>query len=200
MKKIRALFFLLFAFAFTIATNCHAENVFFAVTNSLYRGDKELTYPIFSKGNAIAAKKINKFVESIIPTFIKDERKAYQEDIYVKSKYKITYNYNDYLSIVFTMEYGIKGWPQTVMRGYAFNSNTGDMIHAKDLNVTAWSIRNKLHIMAQQKNISLNESNKIRNVPDNFYYDNDFNLHFIFDKGTIATEADGIIDLNMDAY
>ena len=98
MKKFRALFFLLFALTFTITTNCHAENAFFAVSNSLYRGDKELAYPVFSKGNVIAANKINTFVESIIPTFIKDERKAYQQDIYVKSKYKITYNYNDYLN------------------------------------------------------------------------------------------------------
>ena len=57
MKKIRVVFFLLFASAITIPTNCHAENVFFAVTNSVFSGDNQLAYPVFSKGNAIAAKK-----------------------------------------------------------------------------------------------------------------------------------------------
>ena len=63
-----------------------------------------------------------KGLKVIEPSVFGDERGYFME----------TYNYNDFLSIVFTMEYGIEGWPQTVMRGYAFNSNTGDIIHAKD--------------------------------------------------------------------
>ncbi len=173
---------------------------FYAVTDAVYKGNGSQKYPVFSGGNAAAAKEINSVVEKIVPAFMQRERDSYKEDIYVKSDYQVTYNYEDYLSIVFSFEYGLEGWPQNLERGYVFDSKTGRVLHAKDLHVTASAIKNKLHIMSNVKDIPLDANLKLNAVPNNFYYDNGFNLHFIFDKGSIAPEAYGIIDLNMDAY
>lgn len=200
MKNLLATLFLLPALCLALSANAAESNSFFTVTDAAYNGNDAQRHPVCNSGNTAAAKRINKFTEMVVHDFIQKERAAYKENIYVKSSYQITYNFSDFLSMVFTFEYGLEGWPQVHMHGYVFDSKTGRVLQAKDLRVRVNDIRNKLRIMSNVKNIPLDAHAHIETVPENFYYDNDFNLHFIFDKGRIAPEAYGIIDLNMDAY
>ena len=200
MKKFLTALFLFTALSLGLSAYAAGSGSFFTVTDAAYNGNDAQKYPVCSGGNTAAAKRINKFTEMVVPDFIQKERSAYKENIYVKSSYQITYNFHDYVSMVFTFEYGLEGWPQDHMRSYVFDSKTGRVLHAKDLRVSVKDIKNKLRIMADEKNIPLDGHAAIGSVPENFYYDKDFNLHFIFDKGRIAPEAHGIIDLNMDEY
>ncbi len=78
-----------------------------------------------------------------------------------------------------------------------FYADTGQLVTADTLDVQTQNIMNGLRDKAKRENLTLNKNLTITKTPQNFYFDKNFDLHFIFDKGEIATEASGIIDLRM---
>lgn len=52
--------------------------------------------------------------------------------------------------------------------------------------------------MFNAKNIKISKDIDLTKQIKNFYYDSNFNLHVIFDKGSIAPEAYGIIDITIN--
>ncbi|MBQ9406592.1 MAG: hypothetical protein IJU37_07655 [Desulfovibrio sp.] len=186
MLTLRTGLLLLLAVFLSVPAQAKNPCTFFACANAAYKGNAELIYPVFRQGNAAAARNINSVLGKVVPDFIQKERDSYKEDISVKSTYAITYNHKDYLSLVFTFTYGLEGWPQTHMRGYVFDSVTGRQLQTRDLPVTVKDIEYKLHIMGNVKGIPFDANRKLLTMPDNFYYDQDFSLHFLFGKGNMS--------------
>ncbi len=198
-KKTSPIVFVTLALLLLLPLNTRAEGDFFTVKNATFQGNSTQNYPVFSAGNPKAAPQINTFFQALVPTFITQKRASYQDDnIYVKSEYEITYNDNNYLSVIFTFEYGLEGWPQTQMFGYVFDSKTGRQLSVKDLQITSQAIKNELKKMFNAKNIKISKDINLTKQIKNFYYDSNFNLHVIFDKGSIAPEAYGIIDITIN--
>ncbi|MCR4666483.1 MAG: hypothetical protein K5657_04215 [Desulfovibrio sp.] len=183
---------------FIVTDSAKAAENFFEVKDSAYRGNPSQKYPLFKDGNQAAARKINSFTEMIIPDLIQSKTASYKEQIYVNSSYKVTLNSDENLSILFSFEYGLEGWPQYYSRGYVFDSKTGNILHLRDLPISINDVKAKLALLSKKKGIPISKHINFQELTENFYCDDDYSVHFIFNKGSIAPEAFGIIDLNMN--
>ena len=130
---------------------------------------------------------------------IHEKRESYQEEIDVSCTYAITYNNSNYLSMVFTFTYGLKGWPQSIALGLTFLSDNGNLVRSNDFNISTQEISKALFRQARAENLTLKKDLRLKTVPENFYFDKNCHLHFLFAKGEVATEASGAIDLLMPA-
>jgi hypothetical protein len=98
--------------------------------------------------------------------------------------------------------------PFTFKRGLNFNSDSGVRLTAdtlteiakKPTDYTAADITAKLKIYAKKNNLMLStDFQKLDKVPEDFYFDDDLHVHFIFQQYEVAPYAVGIIDLDADA-
>ena len=174
-----------------------AYGAFFTVSKTTLKPYKEVSLPVFSSHDTSSAQKINTHVQQFVTNFIQEKRNSYQEEITVNCTYEITYNSNDYLSMIFNFTYGLKGWPQHIAQGLTFQSDNGNLITAKDLKISTQEIFKTLSRQAKAENLTLKKDLTVTTVPENFYFDKNCHLHFLFAKGEVATEASGAIDLLM---
>lgn len=191
----------------TITMQKHAT----ASTESHGVSKMTITYPIVSiTDNETAEQKISVYFSDNAQRSIKNFRS--HEDKYTtrsaEINYKVKLNDGKYLS--FIKHYFIYFWraahPLSADTGVTFDAQTGktlrweNLIRPEDAKAfTLQAINEKLFASTYgQKHYFYNSFKGLKKLPNNYYLDNNHNIHFIFGQYEIAPYAVGIIDLNME--
>ena len=189
------------------------------IDSAKFNGDDDLIYPVVFTKNPDAAEKINAVILSEIKSFLIriDEMAADgkdEEKIPIQSRavnFEIPCNYeNGILSIILTeyVSYKNAAHPLTYRRALNFNSDSGKRILSESLSEIAneefgessYSPKNltrKLKNYAKENNIFLYEDfRQLTTIPEDFYFDENLHVHFIFQQYEVAPYAAGIIEFD----
>lgn len=205
---MRKIFFALIIFFVTSAANfsnaAEIDRVF-------YFGNPEISYPLVIAKNDDATAKINRVIRAEVKHLM-DGLKDPENNIGgVGVDYEIPCNHeNGILSIVLTEYVYFEGaaHPLTFKRGLNFNSDSGARLTAdtlteiakKPTDYTPADITAKLKIYSKKNNLPLNtDFQELTAIPEDFYFDDNLHVHFIFQQYEVAPYAVGIIDLDADA-
>lgn len=169
-------------------------------------------YPVVIVDDANAAAKINSEIRAEVKRFVETIDKQAQENNFevadIEVDYEIPCNHDGgILSVILTeyVNFEKAAHPSTFRRALNFNSDTGERITADSLSeiakhetdYTPQEVTVKLKSYAKQTGIVLfEEFVQLEKVPEDFYFDDDLNVHFIFQQYEVAPYAAGIIDLN----
>lgn len=209
-KTIAALFF---AFSLFSASAAFAAT---EIEQRTYNADKSVCYPYVVLEDEGAAKRINTITEGTAHNFVRLVKETREHslgaDVIASLSYEVTHNDDSTLSIVFT-EYryvGRAAHPMVSMRAMNFRLDSGERISAADLSAapltsgakssyTPEILKQRLREKAARERIPLNKKfEELSELPENFYFDKDFHVHFIFGQNEVAPAAFGIIDLDAD--
>lgn len=169
-------------------------------------------------GNPDAAAAINIEIEKNIAAFINQADECYKDNedwnkVYIGSSYTVTCNDEATLSIVLTKYINVEhaAHPMRYINGLNFNPQTGEKIVAVDLKefsaekygkdiYTPELLTNKLAKKAAENDalIIFDGTLPLAAVPEQFYFDADRHVHFLFQLYEIAPYVCGIIDVDMD--
>lgn len=204
MKKfILAGIFFIFVSAANFANAAEIDRVF-------YFGNSEISYPLVIAKNDDATAKINKVIRAEVKKFF-DGLKDSQNNIGgVGVDYEIPCNHeNGILSVVLTEYVYFEGaaHPLTWKRGLNFNSDSGARLTADTLSeiakhgndYTPAELTRKLKAYSKKNNLPLSaDFQELTVIPEDFYFDDNLHVHFIFQQYEVAPYAAGIIDLDAD--
>lgn len=173
-----------------------------------YKGDFNFVYPTISTSNAIIDSMINEKIREEVKNFF-DAVKQPNTSISATMSYEIPCDKNNILSIILTEYTYSEGaaHPLTFKRSLNFDTRTGKLIGLDNLkkisreyakaDYTPKGITRKLKAYAEREGIYLYPDFKeLEKLPENFYFDENFHLHFIFQQYDVAPYAAGIIDLD----
>ena len=198
MKKI---FLSLIIFLVTATANLASAA---EIDRAYYLGAADISYPVAIAKNPVATQKINSVIRAEVKKIL-DTTNANIADgtfnsVTVNVDYQIPCNHDGgILSVILTayINYEHSAHPSNSYYGLNFNSVTGEMIFSDSLNYTPQVITQKLKNHAAQKGFYLNaDFQELSAIPENFYYDDDMHVHFIFNQYEVAAYAVGIIDLD----
>lgn len=180
-----------------------------------YLGNPDVSYPLIIAKNPEATAKINleirKQIQKMLDDLAKDMAENNFEAVTFSVDYQIPCNHeNGLLSIILNefVNFEKSAHPSTFLRTLNFNSSSGERITADSLSeiakheidYTPAEITRKLRIYAEKNNRPLYQDfQAVTSVPDDFYFDDDLHVHFIFQQYEVAPYAVGIIDLDADA-
>lgn len=206
MKKI---FFALIICLMNFST---ASAVEIAATN--YLGDENLVYPFVIVENHEAEKKINVEIFCEVERFLEQVKHTAAENgatvASVTISFEVPCNYEfGILSVVLTeyVYFEKAAHPATYRRALNFNSESGQRILAQSLTEIAhdengesnYSPKNltlKLREHAKKNKIQLyKDFQQLTKVPEDFYFDENLRVHFIFQQYEVAPYAAGIIEM-----
>ena len=203
MKKI---FFALIIFLMNFSA---ASAVEIAETN--YLGNENLVYPFVIVENHEVEKKINAEIFSEVERFLAEVKKNSAEmnaTATVTINFEIPCNYEfGILSVILTeyVYFEKSAHPATYRRALNFNSDSGQRIFAKNLifsyeddesNYSPKNLTLKLKKYAKKNNIHLYEDfRELTQIPEDFYFDENLRVHFIFQQYEVAPYAAGIIEI-----
>lgn len=199
MKKI----FLMSLLALMILTGtCGATEI----KSANYKGDFQFNYPEVTTSSAIVNAKINQRIREEIKNFIASAREP-NPSVTATTSYEIPYNGDKVLSVLLTeyVNYENSAHPLTYMRALNFDVKSGKPINTVDLKkfskkISPKDLTRKLKAHAEHEGIALYpEFKELEKLPDDFYFDEKFHLHFIFQQYEVAPYAAGIIDVDVDA-
>ena len=199
MKKI----FLMSLLALMILTGtCGATEI----KSANYKGDFQFNYPEVTTSSAIVNAKINQRIREEIKNFIASAREP-NPSVTATTSYEIPYNGYKVLSVLLTeyVNYENSAHPLTYMRALNFDVKSGKPINTVDLKkfskkISPKDLTRKLKAHAEHEGIALYpEFKELEKLPDDFYFDEKFHLHFIFQQYEVAPYAAGIIDVDVDA-
>ena len=202
MKKI---FSTLMILALIILPNiCGATEI----QSTNYKGDFQFTYPTVNTSNTFINTAINEKIREEVKNFF-DAIKQPDNSITATMSYEIPCDKNNILSIILTEYTYSEGaaHPLTFKRAINFDTRTGKLIKLDDLkrisreyakaDYSAKGITQKLKDYATREGIYLfSDFKELETLPENFYFDENFHLHFIFQQYDVAPYAAGIIDLD----
>lgn len=173
-----------------------------------YKGDFNFVYPTVNTSNTFVNTAINEKIREEVKNFF-DAVKQPDTSITATMSYEIPCDKNNILSIILTEYTYSEGaaHPLTFKRAINFDTRTGKMIKLDDLkrisreyakaDYLAKGITRKLKDYAKREGIYLyNDFKELEKLPENFYFDENFHLHFIFQQYDVAPYAAGIIDLD----
>lgn len=173
-----------------------------------YNGDFQFVYPTISTSNAIIDSMINEKIREEVKNFF-DAVKQPDNSITATMSYEIPCDKNNILSIILTEYTYSEGaaHPLTFKRALNFDTRTGKLIGIDNIkkisreyakaDYTPKGITRKLKAYAEREGIYLyNDFKELEKLPENFYFDENFHLHFIFQQYDVAPYAAGIIDLD----
>ncbi|MBR5914027.1 MAG: DUF4163 domain-containing protein [Selenomonadaceae bacterium] len=201
MKKI---FYAAMILALMIPNICGATEI----KSTDYTGDFKFTYPTVKISNTFVENRINQKIREEVKELFDTVK---QPDISTAAKmtYEIMCDDKNILSIVLTEMMYNQGaaHPLTFKRALNFDTRTGKPIKLENLpkisseyakkDYTPEGITKKLKKYARENNIMLySDFKKLEKLPENFYFDKNFHLHFIFQQYDVAPYAVGIIDLD----
>lgn len=187
------------------------------IDSAKYNNDDDLIYPVVYAKNAEVSEKINAEIRREVQNFLvfADNTAADgYEPVKIEKvavSYEITCNHeNGILSIVLTeyLNFENSAHPSTFRRALNFNSDSGERIFSKDLSEIAheeygessYSPKNltrKLKAYAKENDIWLyGDFKELTQVPDDFYFDDNLHVHFIFQQYEVAPYAFGIIEFD----
>ena len=190
------------------------------IDSAEYLSDENLIYPVVITNNAEVSGKINAVIRTEIENFLvrvnvmATDGYEVSEVQAVSTNFEIPCNYeNGILSIILTEYVNFKGsaHPSTFRKTLNFNTDSGVRLTADTLSEIAheefgessYSPKNltrKLKIYAEKNNIQLyNDFQQLTNIPEDFYFDDDLHVHFIFQQYEVAPYAAGIIEFDADA-
>ena len=194
--------FILAVFIFVLSAANFASAA--EIDRAYYLGAADISYPVVIAKNSSATEKINSVIRAEVKKIL-DTANANIADgtfnsVTVNVDYQIPCNHDGgILSVILTayINYEHSAHPSNSYYGLNFNSVTGEMIFSDSLNYTPQVITQKLKNHAAQKGFYLNaDFQELSAIPENFYYDDDMHVHFIFNQYEVAAYAVGIIDLD----
>ena len=169
-------------------------------------------------GNPDATAAINIEIEKNIAAFISQTDECYKDNedwnkVYMGNSYTVTCNDDSVLSIVLTKYINVEhaAHPMRYIHGLNFNPQTGEKIVAFDLKefsaekygkdiYTSELLTNKLAKKAAENDglIIFDGTLPLSSLPEQFYFDADRHVHFLFQLYEIAPYVCGVIDVDMD--
>ena len=173
-----------------------------------YEGDFQFVYPTVKLSNTFAENRINQKIREEVKQLFDSAR---QPDISTTAtmSYEIMCDKKNILSVVLTEIVYAKGaaHPSTFKRALNFDTRTGKFISNADwkkisreyakAEYSAKGITRKLKAYAKENNLALYDDFKeLEKLPEDFYFDENFHLHVIFQQYEVAPYAVGIIDLD----
>lgn len=203
------IFFALMIFLLNFST---ASAVEIAETN--YLGDENLVYPFVIVENHEVEKKINTEIFCEVERFLAEVKNTAKENDAkigaVAINFEIPCNYEfGILSVILTeyVYFEKAAHPATYRRALNFNSDSGERIFAQSLTFVTdekkgesdYSPKNltlKLKAYAKKNRIPLyRDFQQLTKIPEDFYFDENLRVHFIFQQYEVAPYAVGIIEL-----
>ena len=203
----------LIMFTLCIPNFCGAVNIS-RVQNSNH--DK-IFYPQVHMSNAAVEKKINVAILAEIDRFITGVYRNAQVNNYEVVDIRADYQIGSHeaggtviLSVVFTKSNYYKGGahPATTKHAMNFNVQTGELMDisyltdigegvdkADLINMLEQKLRKQC---ARENRYLFPEALPLKKLPDEFYWDENLHVHFIFNHYEIAPYAAGIIDVDID--
>ena len=216
MKKFilaEILFFIIGITNFANAAEVTKDSYNNYIEKTYYNNNQDLVYPVVTTLNPVAAEKINREIRKNIQLWIDDINKRGGEDVKALSiNYETQCNHNGgILSIIFRQYVMIDGaaHPWNLVHTLNFNSDSGERLTVEGLSeiakhgndYTPAEITRRLKVYSKINNRPLRSDFKqLDTIPENFYFDDDLHVHFLFEQQTVAHYAVGIIDLDADAY
>ncbi len=183
------------------------------IEKAYYNNNQDFAYPVVTTLNPDAAKKINSEIRRNIQLWIEDiNRRGGEEVKAFEISYEVPCNHNGgILSIIFRQYVMIDraAHPWHIVHTLNFNSDSGDRLTVAGLSeiakhgndYTPAEITRRLKLYSKINNRPLYSYFKqLDKVPENFYFDDNLHVHFLFEEQTVAHYAVGIIDLDADAY
>ena len=185
------------------------------IDRAFYNGNPDLSYPLIFTKNEDAAAQINKAIRAEIKRFLDATNKQLVEgdfkSVTVGVDYQIPCNHeNGILSIILTEYVNFEGsaHPSTFRRGLNFNSDSGARLTADTLSeiarhgndYTPLELTKKLRAYSEKNKLPLfQDFQQLNQTPEDFYFDDNLHVHFLFQQYEVAPYAAGIIDLDADA-
>ena len=185
------------------------------IDRAFYFGNPDVSYPLIFTKNEDAAAKINKTIRAEVKKFIDTVNKQMIEgnfnSVNIGVDYRIPCNHeNGILSIILTEYVNFEGTahPSTFQRGLNFNSDSGARLTADTLSeiakhgndYTPAELTRKLRAFSEKNKIYLfSDFQQLNQMPEDFYFDDNLHVHFLFQQYEVAPYAAGIIDLDADA-
>lgn len=202
----------LFAMMMGLQSFCGAEAT---IESSCLGGKETIVYPIVHTGNSAVDKKINRVIDGITQNFLmelKTDRRERGINITVESedfevKCNGAANSNILSIIIWQSKYGSNGpaHPTNYLHALNFNLTTGERLTTNDLAKFGYADKNTLfqELLIKLRKYAANKNgmvsvDSVKTLPENFYFDEDFHLHFLFEQNSIAHYAVGKIDIDMD--
>lgn len=193
--------FIIAAALFLMANTASAAQI----DSADYLGDFNINYPVVVTDNLTANAKINGAIRAEVQRFVEAmENQAKENNTPLEGisvEFKIPCNHTGGIVSVILTEYvnfEMAAHPSTFLRALNFNSATGELITVDSLkNITPQILTEKLKAHAAKNNLYLfDDLAALEKLPKDFYYDDDLNVHFLFQQYEVAPYAVGIIDLN----
>ena len=212
MKK----FFLavLLALIVSVQNFCSAATI----ETANFNGNEQLIYPVVHTDDATIDAKINDKITNEIQAFIKQIHYAAQYDglkvADLRTNYAVGCNEAGntvILSIILTKSnyYERAAHPATYMHALNFNVGSGTLMgldYLTDIGegVSVEKLRGRVEQAlirhCEREGIHLfDNALPLKNLPENFYWDENLHVHFIFQHYDVAPYAAGIIDVDIDA-
>lgn len=211
MRKI--FFVALIALMLSVQNFCGAATI----ESAKFNGSDKLIYPVVQVGNSAVDEKINGKIQTELRSFIKQMHYAAQYEGNTVEDMRMSYEVGSnesggtvILSIVLTKSWYYKGaaHPATVMETLNFNTATGarmgldyltDIGDGVSVDELRGRVEQALIRHCERENLQLfNDALPLKNLPENFYWDENLHVHFIFQHYEVAPYAEGIIDVDID--
>lgn len=200
---------------FILITVANAEakktaNYFSLQDNPIKHELAQGSYPSVDVDNILIKSKINTEIEKVVSNFVEDLRQLHREgdDVTGFVNYDIKANTPNVLSMVINCSTMYKGaaHPTTYSYGLSFDSKgnlfileqllTADKSSGKNL-YTDENLYKAVYVQASDRIYSDDIVPLNIKFPTEFYLDENFNLHVLFQQYEIGPYAAGLIDINL---
>ena len=178
------------------------------IKSTNYEGDFQFVYPTVKISNRFIENRINEKIREEVKELF-DAVKQPDTSTTATMSYEIACDKNNILSMILTEIVYTQGaaHPLTYKRALNFDTRTGKIISNADWKkisreyakseYSVKGITRKLKAYAKENNLALYDDFKeLEKLPENFYFDENFHLHVIFQQYEVAPYAVGIIDLD----
>lgn len=212
MRKI--FFAMVLALVLSVQNFCAAA---VTIDKAQFSTNENLIYPVVHTGNAAIDKKINTEIIAEVDRFVTGVQKNAVTNNFlladIRSNYTVGSNQAGntvILSIVLTESWYYQGaaHPATVMHALNFNTSSGALMDVSYLTDVGSGVskdellrrvERALVKHCQQNGLTLfDNALPLKKLPDEFYWDENLKVHFIFQHYEVAPYAAGIIDVKLD--
>ena len=211
MKKI--FFTALVVLIVSVQNFCGAASI----ESARFNGDDRLIYPVVQTGNAVVDKKINTAIIAEVDRFLTGVYRNAQENDYTVADVRTSFEVGSneagstvILSLILTESnyYTGAAHPASYRHALNFNVRSGELMDKSYLTdigsgnpqFSLENVSRKLRAHAEREKIFLfKDALPLKKLPENFYWDKNLHVHFIFQHYEVAPYAAGIIDVDTDA-
>lgn len=188
------------------------------ITETRFSGNDKLIYPVVHLADADIAAKVNSKILAEIQSFVKQIHYAAQYEnrrvLDMHTSYEVGSNEAHgtiILSLIITESIFYEGaaHPATYKHTLNFNLSSGtrmglDYLTDVGEGITIESLIDKLgkklrKKAAREKLYLFEDKLPLDHLPENFYWDENLHVHFLFQQYEVAPYATGIIDVDIDA-